>query len=618
MSNTLIWLLLPGIWLSYMILRLSAQKGHRGYDLNEYMLAGKRVGNIQFLLASTSISLLGVMVLPHMGLFVRSGFSYGFMALGTIIIPLVSALFARRLWILGRIYTPFTPGELLGLYYHSEPLRILAALTACLVALPLLTMSLDLGSGLVEGILANVSAPTDGIHSAATRVVTLCLMTALLYIHTAHGGMGAIVKFAAPTGIALIIALLLATLVAANALGGLSALLSLPHLLQGDALLAPLFETTAFFDPLPARAPANMAWPGTMITSGLLALAGLAIAPAVLVTGFMAAKARSHASAQFLGSALVTGLLFLSLLILIALLAHLRPATATPEPQTFLAQLLNLSYGHPLVTIFLTLSIISVMFAASAAAVFAAGSMISNDVLYPRRKNAARPFRRQNMTRLAIAGLLFIAFLVSLSKPADSLPLFLLSGAFGLQLLPALIGLCYAPKLTARAVQDGLMAGLAFVTITSIIPQNLLAALGLTLPFGAWPLSLHPAIWGLGANIAVLFLTTIIERSVSEGSFRQKQFLHQRSFHVPPDGEQIMPHQAGFWKFISLFLTSAFLATIFLPLTQTPTSGTIARPLAAFVELANIVVVCGSRPCLCRRLQATTGFRPARRDGRLP
>ena len=65
-----------------------------------------------------------------------------------------------------------------------------------------------------------------------------------------------------------------------------------------------------------------------------------------------------------------------------------------------------------------------------------------------------------------------------------------------MQLLPALLGLCYFPSLSAQAVRNGAFAGLLGVIATSTIPQGLANMIGIDLPFDAWPLSLHPAFWG--------------------------------------------------------------------------------------------------------------------------
>ena len=299
MDKSLIWLIVPGTFAIFYYVWVSAKYRYLSYDLVEYLLAGKRLSSGRFMLASTTVCLLGIMSLPHMGLFYRSGFSYGFAALAAIIVPLTSALFARRIWILGRIFNPLTSAQLLGDYYRSNGVRVITAIVAMLVALVLTIMSLRFGVSLLEGLVG---------PSSLISLLTMGSMAALMFFHAAHGGMGAILRVAAPAGVALVVALIVATLISIDALGGTASFFDHVANLQNDLINAALFAPGGFYDPLPAAAPTNMSWPGTMVATSLLALIGLALSPSAMMISFTARKGSAHAPQQFYAAALMSGL----------------------------------------------------------------------------------------------------------------------------------------------------------------------------------------------------------------------------------------------------------------------------------------------------------------------
>ncbi|MCP4934513.1 MAG: hypothetical protein GY927_09990 [bacterium] len=583
MDNSLIWLLIPGTLAIFYYVWVSVQYRYLSYDLVEYLLAGKRVSSTRFILASTTVTLLGVMSLPHMGLFYRSGFSYGFAALAVIIVPLTAALFAKRIWILGRIFNPLTSTQLLGDYYRSNGIRLVTALTAILIALTLTIMSLRFG--------ASLTAALPGTSSLIS-LMTMTLMSALLFFHAAFGGMGAIMRVAAPAGIALILALIVATLVCIDALGGFASLIDELGNLQKDQINAPLFAPGALYDPLPAAAPTNISWPGTMILTSLLALMGLASTPATIMINFTAAKGRAHAPQQFFAAALMSGLVLFTTTIIIALAARMAhkipdlgatnpvgPLSAGSEPHAIMSLLLATPLGNPLVLGFITFVLLAGLVASTSAALLTAGATIANDIFYEKLKCSHLPTFRKSITRFSIGLLLGVALLIAWQKPDDPLPLFLLAGAFGLQLLPALVGLCYFPSLGGKAVRDGVLAGLAGVVATSMIPQGLTEIFGINLPFDAWPLSLHPAFWGLAANCGVLLLNGLFGLLTQKAAQHKQSLAHQLSYHVLPDGKPLMAPYARIWWLVALLAAGLFVLTIAVPLGALPLSGFVLHDI---------------------------------------
>ena len=78
-----------------------------------------------------------------------------------------------------------------------------------------------------------------------------------------------------------------------------------------------------------------------------------------------------------------------------------------------------------------------------------------------------------------------------------------LAVAYGFQMWPALIAICFWPWLTRLGITLGLIAGLVAVTCT----ESIGAALGIT-AWGRWPLTIHSAGWGIFFNLGIAILVS--------------------------------------------------------------------------------------------------------------
>jgi len=93
-----------------------------------------------------------------------------------------------------------------------------------------------------------------------------------------------------------------------------------------------------------------------------------------------------------------------------------------------------------------------------------------------------------------------------------------LAVAYGLQMWPALMGICWWPWLTRQGVIMGLIAGLITVTLTESIGANL------GVPWGRWPLTIHSAGWGICINVGIAVLVSAFTQT-------QKGLSHRLTFH---------------------------------------------------------------------------------------
>lgn len=515
MDKYTVWLAIAGFLYAVEIWRVSHEHNRLGYDLEQFLLAGRGLGTTRFILATTTLTLLGPLAVPHIGLLERSGLSYGFIALAAFVAPAASALIAGRAANFARLCGVLTPAQLIGAYYQSHALRRLVVLFGLAISLCLLVLALCLTADTLHALM-----PAD---NGVDRNDIVVLTALLLFLNAAIGGMGAVMRIAAGAALLSGLALLAGAFLALDAGGGIGRFIAHLVRLKADAASAPLFSVGAMFDPLPAAAPANIAWPGMMVLSALVATLGLATAPAAIMAAFTTAQPRAHGHQPFI-TALLVGTLLLTAAVTMAMLPHVGvPASALAGPVSasavrgaetalILAQLQAAPFGSPIVLAVVSLLLFAALFSSAAAALLSAGAMIAHDVLQHPAADARPGLPRRMLTRFAIAAQLLIGLVIALREPGDPLPLFLLAGAYGAQLVPAFAGLCYLPWLTARAVLTGAGAGFIAVTLTSPVAQSIAQLLKLQLPFDPWPLGLHPALWGLGANLLALVAVQLAQQ----------------------------------------------------------------------------------------------------------
>jgi hypothetical protein len=92
-----------------------------------------------------------------------------------------------------------------------------------------------------------------------------------------------------------------------------------------------------------------------------------------------------------------------------------------------------------------------------------------------------------------------------------------LAVAFGFQMWPALVGVCWVPWITRPGATWGLAAGLIGVILTE--PVGEVITFGL-LPWGRWPLTVHSAGWGILANVTVCVAVSALTQHTRDKAHR--------------------------------------------------------------------------------------------------
>ena len=111
-----------------------------------------------------------------------------------------------------------------------------------------------------------------------------------------------------------------------------------------------------------------------------------------------------------------------------------------------------------------------------------------------------------------------------------------LAVAYGFQMWPALIAVCWWPFLTRQGIVLGLIAGLIAVTMTESIGSQFVEA------WGRWPLTIHSAGWGIFFNLGIAILVSAITQNPDDRAHRMNfhQFLREHA-SVPVHKKSLVP-----------------------------------------------------------------------------
>jgi len=151
-----------------------------------------------------------------------------------------------------------------------------------------------------------------------------------------------------------------------------------------------------------------------------------------------------------------------------------------------------------------------------------AGGMLTRD-LYKRYLNPTADHVTQKLFgRLGVAFIVGSALLVA-TFSADALVLLGgLAVAFGFQMWPSLAAVCWFPWITRQGATWGLLAGLLAVIFTESFGKTVAGVVGIELPWGRWPWTIHSAGWGIIFNLAVCIPLSAMTQNDGDLAHRMK------------------------------------------------------------------------------------------------
>ena len=510
---------------------------------SDYFIAGRGISIWVFVLAATATSFSGWTFMGHPGLIYRDGLPYAYASFYAITIPFTGVMFLKRQWMIGKRFGFVTPGEMLSDYFRSDAIRILVVIVALVFSVPYLGIQLR-----ASGFLFNVL--TDGILNVN---VGMWLLSAVVIIYVASGGLRAVAYVDTMQCILLAGGIIAIGIITLSNVGGMG------NLIQGIAALTTIDENLtpagySHYIAIPgviqfvdagAKAQGG-AWTGIMVLTYMFALMGIQSAPAFTMWAFSNKSPRPFAPQQVWASSFAIGMILFFFTAIQGMGAHLLGADtallaahpevvnnvmgagldgkdlmeSTGKQGMLVPQLINLMADTaPWLVGLLSVCALAAMQSTGAAYMSTAGGMLTRDLLKHYMMPGATHAQQKLAGRIGVAVIVLAAlFVATVSSDA----LVLLGGlavAYGFQMWPSLIAICWWPYLTRAGVTLGLIAGLIAVTLTESIGQKL----GIT-GWGRWPLTIHSAGWGILFNLGTAIIVSRFTQNAADME-------HKMTFH---------------------------------------------------------------------------------------
>ena len=505
---------------------------------SDYFIAGRRLSLWVFVLAATATSFSGWTFMGHPGLLYRDGFQYAYASFYAITIPFTGVMFLKRQWMLGKRFGFVTPGEMLSHYFKSDLIRILVVIVALVFSIPYLGLQLR-----ASGFLFNVL--TDDLVGVNFG---MWLLSAIVFIYVASGGLRAVAYVDTVQCVLLAAGIVMIGILALYYVGGFE------KLNAGIAALAE-FDTKRTLDgyshyvAIPgviqfvSNGPSATggAWTGIMILTYMFALMGIHSSPAFSMWAFSNTNPKPFAPQQVWASSFGIGLILFVFTAFQGMGGHFLGANtafmaAHPEHVNNVlgaglgGQDLMESAGKQGMLVpqlialapawlggLLAVCALAAMQSTGAAYMSTAGGMLTRDLL----KHFVMPnvsHTQQKLFGRIGVGVIVLAALVVATTATDALVLLGgLAVAYGFQMWPSLMAVCWFPWLTRQGVTLGLIAGLSAVTCTETIGQQL----GID-AWGRWPLTIHSAGWGIIFNLGIAIIVSAMTQNDDDMSHRMK------------------------------------------------------------------------------------------------
>ncbi|MEX0731894.1 MAG: hypothetical protein WED00_18530 [Aquisalimonadaceae bacterium] len=556
---------------------------------SDYFVAGRSISMWVFVLAATATSFSGWTFIGHPGLIHADGLQYAYASFYAITIPFTGVLFLKRQWMIGKRWGYVTPGEMFSAYFKSDAIRMLVVLVALIFSIPYLGvqlrasgflfnvltegwMGVEVGMWLLSAVVV-IYVASGGLRAVAYVDSLQCILLAMGIVIIgiiAIYNVGSWTAFMEGVGA-------LQELDTKRTPDGYSHYIAVPGVIQWVS-----------------NGPSAVggAWTGIMILTYMFALMGIQSSPAFTMWAFSNHNPKPFAPQQVWASSAVIGIILFTFtafqglgghflgtdpefaqanpqIVTNPVLQHGIIATQNPDlsweevearvdaglqaiqrgdlPDTWIPlreaggdgalvpQLIALlGDAAPWLVGLLAVCALAAMQSTGAAYMSTAGGMLTRDVLM-RYVMPNADHRVQKLAGRIGVVLIVAAALVTATVATDALVLLGgLAVAYGFQMWPALIAICWWPWLTRSGVVWGLAAGLLAVTMTESIGIQMFAIEA----WGRWPWTIHSAGWGIIFNLSIAVLVSAVTQSKEELEHRMTYHNFLRDHASVPEAKR--------------------------------------------------------------------------------
>lgn len=520
----------------------------------DYFVAGRSLGLWVFVLAATATSFSGWTFVGHPGKILTDGLPYAFASFYALTIPFTGVLFLRRQWMLGKAHKLITPGEMYSRYYGGESMRILTVLVAFLFSVPYLGVQLRASGALFNVLTDNLISVEAGMFMLSTIVV----------IYVASGGLRSVAYVDCAQAILLAMGIVILGGIAINTIGGWEKFMhGIGGLVSSDLASGQNLTPDGFSKKVAIPGTIQWVssgsksfggvWTGVMCLSYMFALMGIQSSPAFSMWSYSNKTARAFRWQQVAASSMVIGIILFTFTIFQGMGGELLVKAGVWESvseKNLVPKLINLmSDSTPWLVGLLAVCALAAMQSTGAAYMSTFSGMITRDIYRHYFKKDATESQQKMVGRLFVVIVALAALIVAATSTDALVMLGGLAVAYGFQMYPALLGNLYFPWLSRRGVVAGLITGLIAVTLTDKIGALF------PVPWGAYPLTIHSAGWGIFFNLIVTVLFSFLFPD-DDGRKQERRKTHaflKRLAGIPDEKRKFIPLAWGMTIFWFLF-----------------------------------------------------------------
>lgn len=487
-------------------LYLATISGRQTQQASDFVDGGQALPPWVIIFAGAGISLAGLGLPDHLVLLSTFGLQYNQIAVGLIVVALCAAVTQKRIWLAARLTSLRTLGDLLGDYFGSTTLRIFMLVVLFLFSVPFAAMGLS-----QAGELVSAASAADIPSGLAIWVIAFAL-----FVSSVIGGWRGIAYFISAQSLLVIVLVLFfggltgfTVAKLAFAAGGIGT--------SGGVLPDKIPGVIQFTAGIGKEPPVGGIWTTFAGLTFALSLGGIAISPGFSFLGITSKPHRGFAFSQvWMIAGITAGALMLIGPVLAAEIASGGSLPAYTARLATIDQMVAVGF----VVLLVGSAQIAVAFFAGSGACVCTIELTSRFIV-PGMDQRATRFAARVTLALIYAAVAIIASYAPLGATIFSS----LTLSLSVQLLPAVLGLCWVRWISRSGVLTGLIVGSLFVVFTESFGLILFERLFVDLPWGRWPLSMHSAGWGLITNFAACLLVSLFTRSDEERDRRDR--LHE-------------------------------------------------------------------------------------------
>jgi Na+/proline symporter len=443
-----------------------------------YMIGGRQIPMIIFILAATATSFSGWTFIGHPGLIWRDGLAYAFASFYVLTIPITGTWFAKRQWLLGKRYGFITPGDMYAYYYGTEWMRWLVVIVALLYSSFYSAVQL-MASGALFHWVTGVPVVTGSL-----------LLATIVVFYVAAGGLRSIAWVDMLQCVWLVAGIIVLGALVLHSVGGWSLLSSKINALDQKYLTIPsVIEFTS----------GRTIWTGVMILTYMFSLMGIQASPAFTMWSFSNKNPRPFPWQQAIASTFFVGFALFFFTAIQGMGGRVVMEELGIASDRDLVPKLIHHYASGFWAAFIVIGALAAMQSTAAPYIATGSTILCRDVYFRYLRPRAGHGEQIWMSRVFAVLIASVAMLISIKSSAALVMLGGLATAFGTLMYVGLLGVCYGWPIKGVGAVLGLLAGI----VTVIVTDPNVSPWGKTLGF-LW--TIHSAGWGLIVGLVVAYV----------------------------------------------------------------------------------------------------------------